>query len=417
MAGNEYAGQSANTLNTKATTPSQAVSQWSTVALIVLVGLNLRPFLTAPGPILSLIQADTGLGNGSVAMLTLLPMLLMGLGAFVSPAVQVATGTRRGVVVAVILLGLGSALRAIAPNGFTLILTAVLCGAGVAFIQAVLPGIIKAKFAGSTAPITGLYSAMIMAGGAAGAWAAPALVKASYDWHIALAAMALPVIFALPAALLALSNTKFARPEPGLSQRLLRRPRTWTLMIAFGLVNGGYVSLVAWLAPFYQSMGWSALNSGKLVAAMAVSQAIAALLVPFLARRSIDRRPWLLATLLMQGLGFAGLAYWPMVAPLFWVVVCGVGLAASFALAIVTALDHFESAESAGALAALMQGGGFLMAAFAPYAIALLLDRGGEYADGWVMHLVFVAITFALYLRFDPKRYAQAMKIDGPAAL
>lgn len=392
-----------------------AGGQGATLVLIVLIGLTLRPFLTAPGPLLSQIEADTGLGHGAVALLTLLPMLLMGVGAFVAPAVQSVLGTRGGVLVALAVLAVGSALRAVVPNGWTLIVTAVLCGAGVAFIQAVLPGIIKAQFPGAIAPVTGLYSAMIMGGGAVGAWVAPTLVDAGLGWRMALALVGLPTLLALLAAVTLLPNTRLAQPEPKLVGRLLRRPRTWTLMAAFGLVNGGYASLVAWLAPFYQSMGWSATDSGSLVAAMAASQAIAALAVPFLARRNVDRRPWLLGTLLLQGMGFAGLAFLPTVSPLLWVVFCGIGLAGSFALAIVTALDHLAVAAQAGTLAALMQGGGFLIAAFAPYAMALLIDWSGAYTDGWKMHLIFVATTFALYLRFDPKRYVEAMHLIDPA--
>lgn len=64
----------------------------------------------------------------------------MGLGAFMAPTVQSAVGTRGGVLVALVSLALGSALRAIVPNGWTLILTAVLCGVGVAFIQAASSG-------------------------------------------------------------------------------------------------------------------------------------------------------------------------------------------------------------------------------------------------------------------------------------
>lgn len=47
----------------------------ATIVLIVLIGLTLRPFLTAPGPILSLIKTGTGLGNDCVALSTMLPML------------------------------------------------------------------------------------------------------------------------------------------------------------------------------------------------------------------------------------------------------------------------------------------------------------------------------------------------------
>jgi CP family cyanate transporter-like MFS transporter len=167
--------------------------------------------------------------------------------------------------------------------------------------------------------------------------------------------------------------------------------------------------MVAWLTPFYQSMGWTLASSGSLVAAMAAAQAVAALAIPFLARRSVDRRGWLFCTLTMQGIGFAGLAFLPMTSPFVWVIVCGAGLAGSFALAIVTALDHLPTPQSAGTLAALMQGGGFLIAALAPYVMALMINWTGDYTFGWIMHLFFVAATFALYARFDPNRYAEAM--------
>ncbi|PQL72253.1 MFS transporter, partial [Acinetobacter baumannii] len=39
------------------------------------------------------------------------------------------------------------------------------------------------------------------------------------------------------------------------------------------------------------------------------------------------------------------------------------GLGGCFALTLIVALDHFEEPSNAGALSALMQGGGFLLAA------------------------------------------------------
>lgn len=151
------------------------------VFLIVVIALNLRPFLAAPGPILPRIAEDTGLGYGALSLLTLLPMLLMGIGAFVSPFVQAVVGTRRGLLSALGLLLCGSALRLFAANGTVLILTAMLCGAGVAFIQSAMPGLIKEKFPQGTAAMTGLYSAMIMAGGAMRAQLVPAVVDLGHS--------------------------------------------------------------------------------------------------------------------------------------------------------------------------------------------------------------------------------------------
>ena len=382
---------------------------WAMLALVVLIGLNLRPFLAAPAPILAEIVADTGLGYGGIAMLTLLPMFLMGLGAFVAPGLLVRLGARRGLLIALTILLAGSALRLFARDGLSLILTAALCGIGVAFIQAAFPGIIKARFPTSVPVVTGLYSAMIMAGGAFGARVMPVLVHSGYGWRSALAWLALPVAIALAAAWRILPDTRSSRPDGTLTRRLLRRPRTWVLMAAFGLINAGYTSMIAWLAPYYQAQGWSSADSSGLVAVMAICQAVAALALPILARGNIDRRRWLWLTIAFQAIGFFGLAGLPGMAPALWAGLCGAGLGGSFALAIVTALDHLPRPEQAGALAALMQGGGFLIAAIGPYAMALLHDWTGGIAAGWVMHLGCVLVTALLYLRFDPRSDPEAL--------
>ena len=380
------------------------------LVLVVLIALNLRPFLTAPGPVLKEIVAETGMGYGSLALLTLLPMMLMGVGAFISPGIQAAIGTRRGILIALLVLASGSLLRLVAPGGVTLVITAALCGAGVAFIQAAFPGIIKAEFPKNIPVVTGLYSAMLMGGGALGARLTPLLVSHGYGWRPALAWLAAPAIVAFAAACLILKDSRGSRPDKALTGKLLRRPRTWTLILAFGLINAGYSSVVAWLAAYYQTLGWSSGDSGNLVALLAVCQAVAALGLPILARRNIDRRAFLCLTLAMQATGFAGLALLPQAAPAVWAGLTGAGLGSSFALAIVTALDHLPRPEEAGVLVALMQGGGFLIASLGPFATAFLHDTSGGFAAGWLMHLACVIGVFFLYLRFDPGQYPRVMQ-------
>ena len=380
--------------------------------LIVVIALNLRPFLAAPGPILPHIAADTGLSLGALSLLTLLPMMLMGIGAFASPPIQARIGTRRGLLSALGLLFLGGALRIFAANGMLLIATALLCGGGAAFIQSALPGLIKEKFPASVAGMTGLYSAMIMTGGALGAQLTPALVESGWPWSSALAVLSLPVLFALAVAAGLLSETRVVRPERGLVTRLLRRRRTWVLMAAFGLINGGYSSMIAWLAPYYQAQGWSSAESGILIAIMAISQGFGAVVLPLLARNRTDRRPWLWTSIAMQAAGFAGLVLAPSVLPVLWVVLCGVGLAGSFALCLIVALDHLPNPAQAGPLAALMQGGGFIVAATPPLILAGIHQATGSFAGGWIMHLVWIAAASVLVGRFVPERYPEVMGRD-----
>lgn len=384
------------------------------LAVVAIVGLNLRPFLTGVGPLTEAIRAETGLDLQGMALLTLLPMLLMGCCAFAGPALQRKLGSRRAAIGALAVLALGSALRLFAFDGWELLGTAVLLGLGAAIVQAVFPGIVKHQFPRHVTLVMGLYSSMLMGGGAVGAQAAPVVAGIFSSWRIGLAWMALPAVLAVVMAMWLLPADAERPAESLPAMALLKRPRAWLLMICFGLVNGGYASVVAWLSPFYQGHGWTSAASGNLLALMAISQALSALLLPALANRNEDRRPWLWLTLLMQVAGFAGLAFWPDASPVFWAILLGAGLGGCFALSMVVALDHLPDPHQAGALSALMQGGGFLIAAIAPWLVAVLHDATGGFVAGWVLHLGCVGLVTMLVARFAPRNYARAMNSPAP---
>ncbi len=379
------------------------------LATVVLVGLNLRPFMTGIGPLAAQISAQTGLDLQGIALLTLLPMLLMGAFAFAGPSLQSKAGARRSIIAALAVLVLGSFLRLYVARGWQLLATAALLGLGVAMVQAVFPGVIKRQFPLHVGVVMGLYSAMLMGGGALGAQLAPLIATATGDWRAGLAWMAIPALLALALVLWRLPDDRGRQSGRGLAMAFLKRPRTWLLMACFGLVNGGYSTVVAWLAPYYQNLGRSAASSGGLLAIMAMAQAAAALLLPILARNHADHRPWLWLTLLMQAAGFAALLLWPESAPTLWVAVLGAGLGGCFALSMIVALDHLHDPAQAGALSALMQGGGFLIAALPPWVVAVLHGMTGSFLAGWGMHLSCVAIVALLYWRVAPGSYSVAM--------
>lgn len=379
------------------------------VLVVIMTGLNLRPFLTAVGPLADELAAHSGLGLQGLAMMTLAPMLLMGVFAFAGPALAARIGARRAVVGALGVLSLGSLLRLFAPTGAAMIGTAVVVGIGAAIVQAVFPGLIKRHFSAHVSVVTGLYSSMMMGGGAVGALAAPVVAAATGEWRAGLAWLAVPAAFACLLAAFALPRETAAARGANPAAGLLGRPRAWLLMACFGLVNGGYATAVAWLSPAYRELGWTATASAGLVAIMAVAQAVSALGLPTLARHSSDRRPWLWAALAMQGAGFAGIIFAPQAAAFLWVALLGAGLGGSFALMLVVALDHHPDPARAGGLAALMQGGGFLLAAVPPWIVALLHETTGGFPAGWLMHLCFVAAVSLLVIRLSPASYARAL--------
>ncbi|MGG6892475.1 cyanate transporter [Rhizobium sp. BR 315] len=379
--------------------------------VVAIVGLNLRPFITAVGPLARDIRTETGLGLQGMSLLTMVPMILMGIVAFIGPSLQNAMGARRLILAALAVLGLGSLLRFYSATDWQLVGTAAVIGFGVAIIQAVFPGVIKRIFPTRVAVVMGLYSSMLMGGGALGAKAAPVVAEAAGTWHAGLAWLAVPAVIALLLAFIYLPADHRRTSGGNVTTHLLKRPRAWLLMACFGLVNGGYSSAVAWLSPYYQAQGWSGAATGNLLAVMAVSQAISALVLPLFIGREGDRRVWLWLTLIFQATGFAGLAFWPQLAPFAWAALVGAGLGGCFALSLVVALDHLSDPAHAGALSALMQGGGFLIAAIPPWIVAVLHDLTGGFQSGWLLHLSCVVVVIALVQRLAPHTYEKTMPV------
>ncbi|WP_231973362.1 cyanate transporter [Variovorax sp. HW608] len=381
--------------------------------LVVLIAINLRAFLTSTSPLLDEIRAETGLGFRGASMLTMLPMLAMGLMSLIGVSLGGRIGARAGVLCGLAAIAVACGGRLFAEDAAWLLASAALAGVGVGLVQALMPGVVKRGYPAHTGMAMGLYSAALMGGGGLGAIGAPWLAHASGDWHAALAIWALPALLA--AVIWACSRSDAAATGAAMDsetrngwRQCLRNPRAWLLACYFGLVNGGYTSLVAWLPQFYAAKGRDAAHSGSMLTWMTVAQLVSALLVPVLARRHRDLRPWLVAMLVLQISGFAALALdAPMAVSA--VGVLGFGLGGAFALCMALALDHLPHPEQAGALAAFMQGVGFMVAALAPLATGWMREHAGGFEASWTYLGVVAMLLLPVTWRLDPRSYARAV--------
>lgn len=382
------------------------------LVLLVLLGLNLRPFLTSVGPVLDLVRVDIGLDFRAAAMLTTLPFVLMGLIAFMGIGVARRFGERRVLAGALLLLMLGCGYRAAVQDGAQLIASAGLAGAGVAMIQALIPGVAKRWFADRIAMVMGLYSAALVGGGALGSLASTWL-NAYGGWRLGLSIWALPALAVFLLWLVCAPRTApvaAGGPAPVLTRSFFKNRRAWQLAAYFGLTNSGYSSLVAWLPSFYQQQNMSLQASGNLLAWLAMFQATAAFAMPMLARRSIDRRAALWLTIVLQIVGFTGFAMAPNAAPWLWVALAGFGLGGFFSLSLIVSLDHLSGAQAAGTLAAFVQGIGFLLASSAPWLIGWLRDCGASFITGWWLHVGVLGAMAVLTVKFAPASYRRSMQ-------
>ena len=160
---------------------------------------------------------------------------------------------------------------------------------------------------------------------------------------------------------------------------------------------------------FYRQLGWSPQDAGGLIGVMPLFQGMGAFALPLLARRSPDRRPWLMAMLVMQLLGMVGLLLSPLTGTSLWVALIGCGLGSMFHLCLTISLDHMSDARAAGYLAAFVQGIGFIITGVIPYAVGWLREVTGGFQMPWLLLIVIVIASMVTTLRFAPAGYARTI--------
>ena len=124
--------------------------------------------------------------------------------------------------------------------------------------------------------------------------------------------------------------------EPAdVSHALPWRSRTaWLLSLFLVAQSWQFYSALAWVAPTYESHGWSARDAGLLMAVFTGTQFVSGLLAPTLLDRVRDGRSLLVAATAVGGVATAGIWLLPDTAPWLWAALLGTGQGACFALAL-----------------------------------------------------------------------------------
>ncbi|MDF9905684.1 UNVERIFIED_ORG: CP family cyanate transporter-like MFS transporter [Pseudomonas reinekei] len=389
--------------NTRATTRPALWLMFS----IALVALNLRPSMAAVGPLLSAIREDIPLSFSLASLLTLLPVMAMGLAMFFGLRVSERLGEQRTVVLSLLIIGMATVSRLFLDSVAELILSAVLAGIGIALIQALMPALIKSRFSDHVALCMGLYVTSIMGGAAMGASFAPLVMASTGSWRMGLAIWVVLAVLAL----LFWRSQSAGMPTP--DSRAPRKgsffanSRAWLLAIFFGLGTASYTCVLAWLAPYYVEKGWNEQHAGLLLGFLTAMEVLSGLLTPFIANRSRDRRVVLMVLLALIIAGFCGLILSPQHLSLMWPCLLGLGIGGLFPMSLIVSLDHLDNPLRAGGLTAFVQGIGYLIASLSPLLAGIIRDRLGSFEWAWWSLTAIMALMMLMVLRFNPRHYSR----------
>lgn len=234
--------------------------------LVVLLALNLRPILTSIGPLLEPMRQGTGLGYQQAALLTALPVLCMGLIPLLQPWLRRWLSEHGGMLAGLAAITLACLWRLQLDSAWALIASAVVAGLGVAVVQGMMPGLVNRWFPNRLAASMGLYSAALMSGGGLAAVLGPGIAAHFGDWQFGLGLWALPALLAMAAWVLLRPRQHTPSQAAGSGGHWFGNRRAWLLALYFGLINGGYTSMVAWLPAYHLEHGGTAQGAASWLA-------------------------------------------------------------------------------------------------------------------------------------------------------
>lgn len=363
---------------------------------LLLIACNLRPVFGSLSVVLPEIMRDTGLSPMGASLLTTLPVVCLGLFAAPAPALARRFGVERTLLGALLLICLGTLLRAwvFLP---TLFLSSVLAGAGIAIGNVLLPGLIKRDFAQRAAMMMGLYTLAVCAGASVATAFTVPLEQHLFAgaWAPALAAWALPAgVVMLLWAPLALSTKRQPAHTAARVGSLAKDRLAWQVTVFMGSQSAMAYILMGWLAPILRERGLDSAAAGYVVAVSILTQLVTALVTPSIAARCKDQSGLAVGLAVLILTAMLGLIFAPLGGRWVWAVLLGCGLGSAFALALSLIVMRSGNVLVTAQLSAMAQGWGYVIAAFGPLLVGLLRGWTGGFESAAAL-LVVLAVAMA----------------------
>jgi CP family cyanate transporter-like MFS transporter len=361
--------------------PAPPAARPFVVALaLIAVALNLRPALSSLGPVLPEVMQAVAISSTTASILTMAPVLCLGLFGFITPRLAGRFGAERTVVGALLLLASGIALRGV-PVFPSLLAGTLIAGSGIGIAGVLLPSLVKRDFPRHASLMTGIYTMALCAGAATAAGLTVLLARWLDGWPAALAFWALP---ALAAALLWLPPARRrhgggVRSPPYRVTGLWRDPLAWQVTVFMGLQSSLAYIVFGWLAPILRERGLDPVTAGLAVSATVIVQLSTALTAPVVAARRRTQGGVAVGVVMLAMVGLLGCLYAPITTMWLWIVVLGLGQGGCFAVALSLIVLRSSDAQVATHLSGMAQSVGYTFASMGPLLAGLLRDWSG----GW----------------------------------
>src|SRR5215207_5676387 len=153
---------------------------------VLLIAVNLRVSFVSVGPVLAIISSDLELSSAAAGLVTGLPLIAFAVFSPVAPGFASRVGLDPALWISLLILAAGIVLRSLPVPGFIWAGTA-LIGLAIAFLNVLVPSLVKRDFPMRVSRVTGSYTAAQAAVAAVGAAVVvPVAQTSSAGWRLGL---------------------------------------------------------------------------------------------------------------------------------------------------------------------------------------------------------------------------------------
>lgn len=369
---------------------------------IIFIAINLRPGITAVGPLIGIIRDSMGLANWSAGLLTGLPLLAFAIISPIVPLIGKRISNERAIALGLVVLIIGILLRSIGFVSFLFIGTA-LIGLGIAICNVLLPGIVKDKFPLKVALMTGVYSTVMGTFAAISSGLSIPFAKGlGWGWQPALYVWALPAVLGIVLWLYLAGKNEQQEAKnihgqiPNDSQ-IWRSPLAWQVAMYMGLQSSLFYITISWLPEILHDNGLSISTAGWLLSYTQIIGMPASFIVPVIAGRLKSQHMLVLIMCILSIIGFTGLMVSTSYLFIFIsVTIIGIPLGGNFALALTFLGLRAKNAQDASKLSGMAQSIGYSFAAVGPVFIGYLFDLAGNWTVP-ICTLIGIAVLMVVF--------------------
>ena len=387
----------------KLTTPPLHFHQksWFLILGILLVSFNLRPSITAVGPLIPLIREDLGLSNGWAGFLTTLPLLTFATFSLFSAAIGKRLGNSKAILFALFLLTIGTVVR-ILGGSFLLFLGTGLTGIGIVICNVLLIPFIKNRLPSKIGLVTAAYTTgMTMFAAIASGISAPLALDLDLGWRGSLFSWIGLLLIGILVWVPQVKNhpVNKNKSDDHIKVNVWKSRLAWNISLFMGVQSLLFFTLISWLPDMMISKGLSPVEAGLIVSMMQIIGLSGSFFAPIIAVKFKDQVGIIWVLGVMYLLGFSSLFSDTLWVNYIGLGIVGLGLGSSVSMAYTLIGLRTDHEKTTASLSGMVQSTGYYLAALGP----LLFGISFDVYQNWNFLIYLALICSVMFIYFGVK--------------